>query len=152
MVDQSAIGMTLTPAHARVERGRLRFFLDVLGERNPVYRDSAAAKAAGFSERPIPPTYLFCLEMMDGEKPFEMLEALKIDISRILHGEQKFNYCAPVHVGDQLTFETSLTGVQHKKGGALTMIEVTTRVANQHGEPVADCVRVVVVRNEAKSP
>lgn len=147
MVDDAAIGMTLAPVHARVEPGRLRFFLDVLGERNPVYRDLAAARAAGFSERPIPPTYLFCLEMMDGEKPFEMLEALKIDISRILHGEQKFVYRAPVHIGDELTFETSVTGVQHKKGGALTMIDVTTKVANQHGEPVADCVRVVVVRN-----
>ena len=147
MVDDSAIGLTLAPVHARVEPGRLLFFLDVLGERNAVYRDLAAARAAGFSERPIPPTYLFCLEMMDGEKPFEMLEALKIDISRILHGEQRFVYRAPVHVGDELTFETSVTGVQHKKGGALTMIDVTTKVANQHGEPVADCVRVVVVRN-----
>jgi acyl dehydratase len=139
--------MTLTPVHARVEPGRLRFFLDALGERNPVYRDSVAARAAGFSGRPIPPTYLVCLEMMDGEKPFEMLEALKIDISRILHGEQKFIYRAPVHVGDELTFETSVTGVQHKKGGALTMIDVTSKVTNQHREPVADCVRVVVVRN-----
>jgi acyl dehydratase len=147
MVDDSAIGMTLTPVHARVEPGRLRFFLDVLGERNPVYRDLAAARAAGFSERPIPPTYLVCLEMMDGEKPFEMLEALKVNISRILHGEQKFIYRAPVYVGDELTFETSVTGVQHKKGGALTMIDVTTKVANQHGKPVADCVRVIVVRN-----
>jgi acyl dehydratase len=147
MVDDFAIGMTLTPVHARVEPGRLRFFLDVLDERNSVYRDLAAARAAGFSERPIPPTYLVCLEMMDGEKPFEILEALKVNISRILHGEQKFIYRAPVYVGDELTFETSVTGVQHKKGGALTMIDVTTKIANQHGKPVADCVRVIVVRN-----
>jgi acyl dehydratase len=76
-----------------------------------------------------------------------MLEALKVDISRVLHGEQKFVYRAPVHVGDELTFVSSVTGVQQKKGGALTMIDVTTRVTNQRGEGVADCVAVVVVRN-----
>jgi len=139
--------MTLEPVHARVEPGRLRFFLDTLGETNPVYRGSGAAKAAGFADRPIPPTYLFCLEMMDNEKPYQLLDALKLDISRILHGEQKFVYRAPVHVGDELTFRSSITGVQHKKGGALTMIDITTAVSNQRGEPVAECVRVVVVRN-----
>jgi hypothetical protein len=111
MVDASAIGMTFEPAYARVEPGRLRFFLDTLGETNRVYRAREAAKEAGFAERPIPPTYLSCLELMD-RKPFEMLEALKIDISRTL---------------------------------ALTVVDVTTRVANQRGETVAECVCVLVV-------
>ena len=67
--------------------------------------------------------------------------------ARVLHGEQTFVYRAPVYVGDELTFDSSVTGVREKKGGALTMIDVTTRVVNQRGEPVADCTRVVVVRN-----
>jgi len=147
MVDASAVGMTFAPVRARVEPGRLRFFLDTLGETNLVYRDASAARADGFADRPIPPTYLICLEMMDGENPFEMFDALKIDISRVLHGEQKFSYRAPVHVGDELTFRSSVTSVQQKKGGAMTLIDVTTAVTNQRDEPVADCVRVVVVRN-----
>jgi acyl dehydratase len=147
MVDASAIGMTFEPTHARVEPGRLRFFLDTLGETNPVYRDREAAKQAGFAERPVPPTYLICLELMDSEKPFEILEALKIDISRVLHGEQRFSYRAPVCVGDELTFRSSITDVQQKKGGALTIVDVTTHVVNRRGETVADCVRVLVVRN-----
>jgi acyl dehydratase len=147
MVDASAIGMTFEPTRARVEPGRLRFFLDTLGETNPLYRDREAAREAGFDERPIPPTYLACLELMDREKPFEMLEALKIDISRTLHREQNFVYRAPACVGDELMFRSSVTDVQQKKGGALTTVEVTTRVANQRGEPVADCVCVLIVRN-----
>ena len=147
MVDASIIGRTLAPTRARVEPGRLRFFLDTLGETNPVYRDAVAAKAAGFADRPIPPTYLFCLEMIDSERPFALLDALKVDIGRLLHGEQKFVYRAPVYCGDELTFVSTVADVQHKKGGALTMIDVTTRVTNQRGEAVADGVRVVVVRN-----
>ncbi len=147
MVDASAIGLTLPPTRARVEPGRLDAFLDTLGQTNPVYRDLGAARAAGFPDRPIPPTYLFCLEMIANERPFALIEALGIDIARILHGEQSFVYRAPVHVGDELTFVSGVAGVQAKKGGALTRIDVTTRVANQRGEPVADCLRVILVRN-----
>lgn len=148
MVDASAIGMTFRPTSARVEPGRLRFFLETIGETNPVYCDDEAAREAGFAGRPIPPTYLFCLEMIDNDERFAILDALGVDIARILHGEQRFLYRAPVLVGDELTFRSGITDVRQKKGGLLTMIDITTHVANQRGEPVADCVRVVVVRNE----
>ena len=147
MVDASAIGRAFTPVTARVEPGRLRYFLDTIGETNPVYRDPAAAKAAGFQATPVPPTYLFCLEFMDSEKPFEMLQALNMDLRKVLHGEQKFVYHAPVVVGDVLTFRSEVADVVQKKGGAMTLITVATQVNNQNGEPVADAIRVVVERN-----
>jgi acyl dehydratase len=147
MADQSALGRTFSPVHARVEPGRLRYFFETTGERNPIYRDEAAAKRAGYAGVPIPPTYLFCLEMMDAENPFESLEALNIDLARVLHGEQRFTYHAPVIVGDTLTFESRVTDVADKKGGALTIINVATRVTNQHGSHVADLARSIVVRN-----
>lgn len=147
MVDQSAVGRRFTPVTAHVEAGRLRYFLDTLGETNPVYRDAAAAKAEGFAALPIPPTYLFCLEMLDNEKPFEFLEALEIDLGRVLHGEQSFTYHAAVMVGDTLTFSPQVTSVTDKKGGAMTLIGVATAVTNQHGVHVADTTRTIVVRN-----
>ena len=147
MVDRSAIGRNLTPVHASVEPGRLRYFFDTLGERNPVYRDAAAAKAAGYAAIPIPPTYLFCLEMMDAEKPFEFFELFNVDIGRVLHGEQHFTYHAPVVVGDTLTFNSQVTDVVDKKDGALTIVNVTTDVINQYGKRVAEAVRTIVIRN-----
>ncbi|MBN8937875.1 MAG: MaoC family dehydratase N-terminal domain-containing protein [Rhizobiales bacterium] len=147
MVDQSAVGRSFTPVTARVEPGRLRYFFNTIGERNPVYRDAKAAEAAGYAGVPIPPTYLFCLEMMDNDKPFEFLEALNIDLSRVLHGEQSFSYHAPVVVGDTLTFQSEVTDVTDKKGGALTFVGVRTKVTNQAGRHVADTTRTIVVRN-----
>ena len=95
MVDQSAVGRSFTPVTAHVEPGRLRYFFNTLGERNPIYRDAAVARTNGYSAVPAPPTYLFCLEMMDSDNPFEFLTALKIDLPRVLHGEQSFLYRAP---------------------------------------------------------
>ncbi|PAY06065.1 acyl dehydratase [Bradyrhizobium sp. UFLA03-84] len=143
MVDQSAVGREFTPVTARVEPGRLRFFLNTLGETNPVYRDVAAA--------PVPPTYLFCLEMMDATVPFEFLTALGIDLARVLHGEQRFDYHAPVVVGDTLTFQPRVASVTEKKGGAMTLIVVDTPVTNQSGVHVADVSRTIVVRNARPS-
>lgn len=147
MVDETAIGTSFKPVQATVEAGRLRFFLDTLGERNPVYRDAAVAEANGFTGIPIPPTYLFCLEMMDADDPFELLSVLDIDLRKVLHGEQAFAYHAPVVVGDRLTFTSSVKGIARKKSGSMTIIEVATKVTNQAGLHVADTVRSFVVRN-----
>jgi acyl dehydratase len=147
MVDQSAVGRSFAPIIAHVEAGRLRYFFNTVGERNPVYRDAKAAEAAGYAGQPIPPTYLFCLEMMDSERPFEILEALNIDLARVLHGEQRFAYHAPAIVGDTLTFQSRVSDVTDKKNGALTFVVVETKVTNQAGLHVADAARTIVVRN-----
>lgn len=150
MVDQSAVGRAFTPVTARVEPGRLRFFLDTIGETNPLYRDESAARA-GYAAAAVPPTYLFCLEMMDATEPFEFLRALDIDLARVLHGEQRFDYHASVAVGDTVTFKPRVTSVTEKKGGAMTLIVVETKVTNQNGVHVADLSRTVVVRNARPS-
>lgn len=147
MVDQSAIGRRFAPITARVEPGRLRYFLGAIGEQNDVFRDDDAARRAGYERRPIPPTYLFCLEMMDAEKPFEILTELDIDLARILHGDQNFTYHAPVMVGDMLTFVTWISDVADKKGGALTMVVARTAITNQNGKLVAETSRTTVIRN-----
>ena len=99
----------------------------------------------------MPPTYLFCLEMMDATEPFEFLAALDIDLARVLHGEQRFDYFAPVLVGDVLTFRPRVSSVTDKKGGAMTLIVVETRVTNQDGVQVANPPRTVVGRNPRRS-
>jgi acyl dehydratase len=89
--------------------------------------------------------------MMDATVPFEFLTALGIDLARVLHGEQRFDYHAPVVVGDTLTFRPRVTGVTDKKGGAMTLIVVDTPVTNQRGVHVADVSRTIVVRNARPS-
>lgn len=148
MVDHSAVGRRLASVTARVEPGRLRFFRETLGETNPLYSDDDAAKAVGYAGTPVPPTYLFCLEMMDAAQAFEFLDVLGADLSQILHGEQRFTYKAPVLVGDTLLFEPRIAAITDKKGGAMTLAVVETRVTNQHGVHVADCARTVVILNK----
>ena len=112
MVDQSVVGRSVTPVTAHVEPGRLRFFRETIGETQsglPRRGRRAGRRIRGI---PVPPTYLFCLEMMDAEQAFEFLGVLDTDLARVLHGEQRFAYRAPVMVGDTVTFEPH---VQHDR-------------------------------------
>ena len=101
--------------------------------------DAKAAQAAGYAATPVPPTYLFCLEMMDAEQAFEFITVIGVDIGRLLHGEQRFTYRAPVVVGDTLMFQPRIVSVADKKGGAMTLVGIETKVTNQNGTHVADC-------------
>lgn len=146
MIDKQHIGK-IFPAHTvEVEKGRLRFFAKVIGETNPVYVDEAAAQAAGYASLPVPPTFLFSLEM-EKPAPFSWFSEIGLNLSRILHGSQSFSYHAPVCAGDVLTFSSRISDIFDKKNGALEFVVKDTMVTNQHGVHVADLSSVIVQRN-----
>ena len=146
MISKDFIGYESPPFTTTVEAGRLRFFARATGQRDPVYVDEDAARAAGYSSLPVPPTFLFGVEM-ESSQSFQMLDKMGVDLGRIVHGEQRFEYHGDICAGDTLTFVTRVTDIYDKKGGALDFIVQTTSVANQHRACVADLHRVIVVRN-----
>lgn len=146
MLDTRHIGAELPAFTTTVEAGRLRFFAKATGQDDPVYTDEAAARAAGHPALPVPPTFIFCLEM-DSPRPAAMRELLGIDIGRVLHGEQGFTYHAMAHAGDLLRFEPRITDIYAKKGGALEFVVRETRVTGASGTLVAELRAVTVVRN-----
>ncbi|TDF83829.1 MaoC family dehydratase N-terminal domain-containing protein [Pseudomonas sp. H9] len=137
MTDKSLIGHPLGTFSVDVEKGRLRFFAKATGQNDPIYTDEAAAKAAGHKALPMPPTFLFCLAG-EGVDRVSLLKMLNWDLGRILHAEQSFTYHKMAYAGDVLTFETRISDIYEKKGGALQFMVQETRVTNQDGEHIAD--------------
>ena len=146
MIDRQFIGHTMPAFEVLVEKGRLRFFAKATGQTDPVYIDDAAALAAGYSSLPVPPTFLFCLEM-ESPDPAAIRNLLGMDYRKILHGEQGFSYHRTACVGDVLRFEQRIEDIYDKKGGALEFVVRQTRVSNQRGEAVADLRTVTVLRH-----
>jgi hypothetical protein len=134
----------LTPFSIVVDCGRLRAFAAATGQDDPVYSDPAAAQTAGHPSLPVPPTFLFCLEM-DGPEPMETFERLGIDYSRVLHGEQHFGYHRLTFAGETLRFVPRITDQYWKKGGSLRFLVRETRVEGSDGAAVADLRSVFVV-------
>jgi len=146
MIDKKWIGHELPAAEMVVERGRLLFFAKAIGETNPVYTDSEAAKAAGHADLLAPPTFLFSAEL-DGGGVEALLTQLELPIAKILHGEQSFTYVKPVCAGETVKISAKITDIYDKKNGALEFVVKTSEARNQKGEAVAEMRTVIVVRN-----
>ncbi len=138
MADTSMIGKSLSPVRYTVERGKIREFVLAIGETNPVYTDAAAAQAAGYADVIAPPTLPTVFDTWGGFDFPGLCSALGINPLRLLHGEQEYEYRAPVHPGDVITGVPKLVDVAHRQGssGPLTLITLETQYTNQRGEVV----------------
>lgn len=146
-IDREAALALEIPAHrVEVERGALRFFAQATGERRAEYVDVDAARAAGHRDLPVPPTYYFSLDLQS-PAPFGFLDALGVDLNRILHGEQTFEYLGVACAGDTLTLTPRIVDVVSKKGGAMELMTKQTTVTDERGDVVARLGSVLVVRN-----
>ncbi|HEX4896343.1 MAG TPA: MaoC family dehydratase N-terminal domain-containing protein [Solimonas sp.] len=146
VIDKKHIGYAPPPILWDVEKGRIAFFARVVGLTDPIYTDEGAAKAAGYRGIVAPPTFIFGAPGDSGET-MQLIETLEIDLGKVLHGEQRFDYHAPVCAGDTLRFQSKVTDIYDKKGGALEFVVNDTKVTNQLGEHVADLHSVIVVRH-----
>lgn len=146
MIDRSWIGRELAPVDLTLERGRLRFFAQAIGETDPVYTDVQAAQRAGYADLPAPPTFLFGAEL-DGGTLDRLLADLGVPIAKILHGEQGFTYHRPACAGETITVQSRIADIFDKKSGALEFVVKTSEARNAAGELVAELRSVIVVRH-----
>jgi len=146
MIDKKFIGYQLKPSVLTVDRTRLQFFAKAIGEKDPVYLDAAAARAAGYADVPAPPTFLFAAELDSGAND-QLLTDLDIPLAKLLHGEQSFRYFKAVCAGDTVTVQSTITDIYDKKGGKLEFAVKESKVTNQRSELVAQLRTVLVVRH-----
>jgi acyl dehydratase len=142
-VDRSSIGASLGTVTFPVERGKVREFASAIMDDNPAYQEEKGP--------PVPPTFTMTQQLwpttFDGAAP-----DLSLDFSLVLHGEQEFEYLAPVHAGDVLTGETKVADVYTKdgrRGGTLTFVVLETTFANQDGRDVVIARNVLIETSQA---
>ena len=148
-LDKKHIGHQFKPFTTTVEAGKIRLFCKAIGEDNPIHSDEAAAKAAGYRTIVAPPTFITAVTNDDPNKG-GLLALIGVNIGYILHGEQHYEYFAPIYVGDKLTCQQKITDIYDKKGGALWFVVSETEVKNEAGKPVAKARSITVVRNPTK--
>jgi hypothetical protein len=77
------------------------------------------------------------------------LGALGAPLPRLLHGEQRYSYHAPLAAGDALSGAPEIVAVEQKRGrnGSFALLTLETRWHNQRGELAVVDTLVVVVRD-----
>ena len=141
------VGQALPGFSVDVERDPLRLFARTIGDLRPECHALDAARAAGYPDLLMPPTYLFTLELRRPD-PYRALELLGTRLSAALHGGETFRYQQLCFAGDRLDFDLEITGYTEKRGGALGLLERTTSV-RRGSELVAELVNVLAIRWDA---
>jgi acyl dehydratase len=139
------VGMERPGGTLLTSRDRLRLFAKATGQKDPVFVDLDAARAAGHPDLPVPPTFYFSVDM-ELPDPFGYLAEAGVDLRSLLHGEQEFVYHRFAHAGDELRSSSKVVDYYDKKGGALQFLVTETQVVNQHDELVATLRSTIVVR------
>jgi hypothetical protein len=145
MLDRSKVGHEFSSFSTNVEKGRLKFFAKAIGEKNSLYSDKSAALDGGYNNIPAPPTFPFVLDL-EGPEFWPVLDLLNMDIGRVLHGSQEFEYLGMIYAGDTITVTSILKDMFDKKAGALEFIVMESSYTNQHGELVSKAVNTLVYR------
>jgi acyl dehydratase len=121
-LNESLKGKEYEEVSFTVDRDRVTQFADAIGDDNPVYRDADAARAAGFPEQVAPPTFPTVMQIMtSGQVVLD--QELGLDYSRVVHGEQRYDWRRPIVVGDVLKAVPRLADIYAKKSNEFLVIE-----------------------------
>ena len=137
------------PASGTFEVGRehIRQFADAIGDPNPIYRDRAAAQAAGHPDVVAPPTFLTVLGFRFGGDSPVTDPALGLNYALVVHGEQKFELHRPVRAGDVLSGVSRVADI--RAAGRNELMTMVTEVTDVAGERVATTTSTLVSRGTA---
>ena len=149
MFDKSKVGQSFPPFTIEVERAKIRELALAIGDTNPIYHSREAAQAAGYKDTPLYPTSPTTFNFWGNRKGGNNLSSVGINVTRILHGEEEYEYLAPIYPGDIITGVTSILdgkNRQGKDGSSMDIVTTETRYTNQHNQPVLNARTTIVVR------
>ena len=146
-INPDFLGKTFPPsAPYEVGRVKLAEFADAIGDQNPVYRDREAARAAGFPDVIAPPTFPIVISLTSSARALAE-PGLNLNYAMVVHGEQRFEYVRPLHAGDVVTAQVTITDIRDV--GRNSMLTTTTQIDTVDGEHVCTAYSTLVERGGA---
>ena len=146
-INRDYVGRTF-PATAPYEVSRIKVaeFADAIGDPNPVFRDRAAAQAAGYPDVIAPPTFAVVVAMASRRTAVGD-PGLGLNYAMVVHGEQRFDYSRPLHAGDVVTAQSTISAI--REVGSITMLTTETQIRTVDGEHVCTGFSTLVERGAA---
>ncbi|HVF52900.1 MAG TPA: MaoC family dehydratase N-terminal domain-containing protein [Actinomycetota bacterium] len=136
-----------------VEHGKVAEFALAVGEDNPLYFDSEAARLHGFPDVVAPPTFTVTqIWRVSREEREERLGA-NLDYARVLHGEQEFVYKRLPVAGEVLKGTMRISRdfeKEGKRGGSMRFVTYETVFTDAQDEEVVTALYTLI--ETAKDP
>ncbi len=146
-VNPELIGRAFAPtAPYLVGREKVREFARAVFADDPQHHDPAAAQSLGYADVVAPPTFAMVIQDLTLQQLLAEPDA-GIELSRVLHAEQKFRYSRPIVAGDEITGRLSVTGIRTVGGNAMVTSEA--EMTDATGTHVVTATSVLLVGADA---
>ena len=103
-----------------------------------------AAAVGRTTQGPVPPTFPIVVTFAALQ---DFLAAEQVELSRIVHGDQRFSYTRPVEVGDELSATLTVTGVRSIGGNDI--VSTSSEITDADGAVVCTATATLVHRGGA---
>jgi acyl dehydratase len=142
-INVELVGKQYAPHTYEVGREKIREFAAAIGDSNPVYLDVEAARALGHADLVAPPTFAVVVTRAPQIAVIED-EELGLDFSRVVHGDQKFEFSRPITAGDVLTTTASVASATTRAGN--DFLTIRSDVVDAAGAAVVVVSATLVAR------
>jgi acyl dehydratase len=137
-------GRTFEPsAPYEVSRVKIAEFAAAIGDASPLCRDRAAAQAAGYPDVVAPPTFAIVITATDSAR-LVTDPGLGVNYAMVVHGEQSFSYARPLHAGDVVVAQTTISSIRQVR--SMTTMATVTELRTTDGEHVCTAHSTLVER------
>lgn len=142
-VDQKFIGREYLPVTYVVGQEKIKEYALAIGDLNPLYIDPEFAKKSKYGTVIAPPMFVVVFAKEAMEKLF-MDGELKLDMFKLVHGEQEFNFHKIVRANDTIKTHGKIKNIYQKNNN--NFVELETKSYNQTGELVTDGAWTFIIR------
>ena len=155
-----------------VDLTSIMLFASALGETNPIYYDEDWARQTPLGGVIAPPTFSIASSHWDPDYPLRGIRKIPArppaaeqakpaeksggggggGLTRLLHGEQRFEYHKPLQPGMRLEVSSRLGRSwekQGRRGGTMKFSETITELRDQDGELVVTQISVGIITGKA---
>ncbi len=136
------VGRAFAPtAPYLVGREKVREFARAVFADAPQHTDPEAARALGYADVVAPPTFAMVVQDLTLQQLLGDPDS-GIELSRLVHAEQRFRYTRPIVAGDELVATLSVTGIRSMGGNA--MITSEAEIVDADGAHVVTTTSVLL--------
>ncbi|MBT9607415.1 MULTISPECIES: MaoC family dehydratase N-terminal domain-containing protein [unclassified Microbacterium] len=141
-VNPELVGRAFPPtAPYLVGREKVREFARAVFADAPQHSDPEAARALGYADVVAPPTFAMVVQDLTLQQLLGDPDS-GIELSRLVHAEQRFRYSRPIVAGDELTATLAVTGIRTLGGNA--MITSEAEIVDADGAHVVTTISVLL--------
>ena len=147
MLDLNAQGKEFPGFTFEIERCKIKELCLAIGDDNPIFFDKEAAAKEGYKDTPAPLTFPTVINFWGYPEIWDRMKEIGVDVKRLLHASEEYEYFAPLYPGDAVTGSVSVESV--RSGG---MMDVATfkSTYKRDGDVVLIAKMKIVVMNQGE--